>query len=176
MELYIKGNESYYLEDYEMAINYYLYYILYLDNTNLDKSIEKSNIYSNISACYLKLMDYNNSLLYGIKSLELNINNTISWGRVGWSYKALKIHTKAYESFIIANKLNPKNIYYINELKFYSKKMNNIDQKINITNLFSLFKNNSSLFNELKDLKSDIINGINQDKIYDLIENIINNL
>ena len=79
------GNDYYNDKNYTDSI------IIYdkLLNNIVDSNLI-SIIYSNKSACYLKLEDYYNALNEGLQSIQYNKNNSVAWGRVGWASKKLK--------------------------------------------------------------------------------------
>jgi len=154
-QLHDLANNLYYDHEYKDAINIY--------KSLIDNNYKKDIMYSNCAACYLKLKEYKKSLDYSLQAVEINMNYSRAWGRVGYSYKGLKMESNASKAFEIANKLDKNNENYKNEVKFYFDKLSN---KINITNIFSLLKNNNNLFNKLKELKSEIINS-SPEKMFD---------
>lgn len=145
------ANKYFYEGDYINAILLYDELLKTLFNNDL-----VSIIYSNKSACYLMLKDYVKALQNGVYSIKNNNINSKAWGRIGWSLKKIKKNDEAFNAFKIANKLNPSNINYKNEIFFYkSKKINNI-------NLIKLFKSSAYITNKLsnKDLKNNILKNI----------------
>lgn len=169
--LYYSATKYYYNNEFDLAIKNYLL-ILNYDQDNYIKldCILSSDIYSNISACYLKTFDYLKSLHYALKSINSKLDNSKAWGRVGWSYKGLKISDKSYESFKIANKLDKSNKYYISEINFYESNI-----KLNKNSLFSLFSKDKYILNKLKNknIMQSIMSGKKNNDIRDLLEYII---
>jgi tetratricopeptide (TPR) repeat protein len=165
--LHIKANQLYNIKKYIKAIALY--------SKLIDYNYEKAIMLSNRSACYLNLKDYLLSLDDSLKAIEINMNMVKAWGRVGYSYKGLKMHKDAYKAFEIANTLDKNNNLYKNELQYY---FNRFDNKINLSNIFKLLTNDTNLLNNLKEIKTEVINTtptnlFNNKKIIDLIENII---
>ena len=157
-------------EKYEFAINHY--------NLLLDSDYKLYIIYSNISACYLKLKNFKYALENALKSIQLNLNFSVAWGRVGFSYKGLKMFSESLKAFEIANKLNKKNIIYKNELIFLDNRFN---KKINMNNIFKIILNNKHVYDKIKEIKKDVlninINNIESNKnIYDIINQILNKI
>jgi tetratricopeptide (TPR) repeat protein len=132
--------------DYFNDNNYYNALIIY--NKLLENIIDNeliSILYSNISACYLKLENYHKALDKGIKALNYNNKNSVAWGRVGWASKKLKKHDESLHAFKIANNLNPYNFNYKNEIYYYNTK------KINKINFFELFKSSDYILKKISD-------------------------
>ena len=154
------------------ALNIYLEIIELLINNKITDNIFFSLIYSNISACHLKNKNYIKSLETGLISTQYNLHNAKAWGRIGWSYKGLKINNNAYKSFTLASKINPSNIYYKKEIELYESKI------LNKNNLFKLFLNDVTLLNKLKDKNNiaNILKGNLNDDILLLIDDVINKL
>jgi len=165
----INANNLYKNKKYNEAINIYLKLI--------DSDYKIDIIYSNLAACYLQNKDYFLALNYSLKSVQNNLQNSIGWGRVGYSYKGLKKYDNALKSFKIAYSLNKKKIYK-NEIIFFNNKL---DNKINKDNIFNLLLNDKNLLSDVNDLKNDILS-LNYNKIFEnkkinnLIENIISKL
>jgi len=142
-----KANKLYKEKNYENAK------IIY---TNLiEENYKKDIMYSNRAACNLQLKNYLEALNDSLKAVEINLNYALAWGRVGYSYKGLKMHSHAYKAFDIAHKLNKKNKIYLNETLFYHKRLSD---KLNIKTIFNLMMSNKPLFNKLQELKKDILN------------------
>lgn len=165
--IHIKANQLYKENEFEEAIKLYSELI----NNNYKKSI----ILSNRSACYLNLDNYFLALNDSLRSIELDINMAIAWGRVGYSYKGLKMHMDAVKAFEIANSLNKNNVIYKKEIQYY---FNRFDNKINLANIFKLLTNDKKMLNNLKEIKTEIVNVspndlFNNKKIVNLIETII---
>jgi tetratricopeptide (TPR) repeat protein len=144
----------------------------------LNKNYKSTTMYSNKAACYLYIKDYKNSLENSLKSIELDLNNSIAWGRVGYSYKGLKMFSESLNAFKIAHKLDKNNNIYLNEVIFLHNRLND---KINVNNVFNKLLNNKILFNKLKDFKNDIINRdfdvcLNNNNILGLMNEVINEL
>lgn len=138
-----------------------------------------SNIYSNKSACYLMLKNYLPALENSLFAIKYNITNSKAWGRIGWAYKGLKEKTKSLKAFNIANRLNPTNINYKNEIYYYTLK------NINNKNLLDIFKSSTNIINKLsnKDIKNKVLMNIftpnkllNDTSILNLIDTIINEI
>jgi tetratricopeptide (TPR) repeat protein len=130
------GNVEYQNKNYENAINTYMKI----------KNYSKIDIIkSNITACYLYLENYEKALHFGLLSIELNIKNSTSWGRIGSAYKGLNKKSEAYTAYKIANKLDPSNIYYTKELDYYRQNL-----KINAKDIFNLILNNKNLLDKIK--------------------------
>lgn len=142
-----KANKLYKKQKYIEAI------IIYSDL--IEKNYNKDIMYSNKAACNLQLKNYVESLSDSLKAVENNINNSIAWGRVGYSYKGLKMHSHAHKAFEIAHKLDEKNKIYLNETQYYYNRLSN---KLNMKTIFNLMMNNKDLYNQLTDLKKDILN------------------
>lgn len=151
---HIKANKLYRKEKYQDAIHIYTYLI--------ENDYKKDIMYSNRAACNLQLKNYLEALNDSLKAVECNINNSVAWGRVGYSYKGLKMHSHAFKAFEIATKINKKNKLYLNEVQFYHKRLSN---KLNMKTLFNLMMNNKPLFDQLQDLKKDITN-INNENFF----------
>lgn len=163
------ANFFFFCNNYKKALD--LYDILISNNYMID------TMYSNKAACYLKLKEYKNSLQQSLKSLEINLNSSVVWGRVGYSYKGLKMYYESLNAFKIAFKLNNNNKIYYNEIIFLKNK---IDNKINIKNVFNVLLNNKILFNNLKKIKNDFINNnfninniLSNKNIINLIDDIL---
>jgi len=144
----------------------------------IKQDYKKDIIYSNRAACNLQLKNYLEALNDSLKAVEINLNYALAWGRVGYSYKGLKMHSHAHKAFDIAHTLNKKNKIYLNENNFYYKRLSD---KLNIKTIFNLMMNNKSLFNELQGLKKDITNIDNQNfftnkKILDYADKLLENL
>jgi tetratricopeptide (TPR) repeat protein len=161
--LHNKANYLYKNEKYDEAIDIYLELVHNEYKINI--------IYSNISACYLKKKNYCSALYYSLTSLTYNVNNYIAWGRVGYSYKGLKKYKNALDAFNIAYTIY-KNKIYKKEIDYF---INKLDNKINKENIFNLLLNDKILFNEIKELKNDILN-YNFNKITKLIETVLTKL
>jgi tetratricopeptide (TPR) repeat protein len=164
---HIKANQLYNIRKYIKAIELY--------SKLIDSNYEKATMLSNRSACYLNLKNYLSSLADSLKAIEININMVKAWGRVGYSYKGLEMHKDAYKAFEIANTLDKNNDLYKNELQYYFNRFNN---KINLSNIFKLLTSDIKLLNNLKEIKTDIINTtptnlFNNKKIINFIETII---
>jgi small glutamine-rich tetratricopeptide repeat-containing protein alpha len=169
-QLHLNANNFFYNEQYNDAINIY--------KELIENNYKKDIMYSNCGACYLKLKDYTKSLNDSLKAVEINLNYSKAWGRVGYSYKGLNMDSNACKAFEIANKLDKDNQNYKNEMTYYFDKLSN---KINITNIFSLLKNNNNLFSKLKELKSEILNSsptkiFENNNIKKFMESVIENL
>jgi tetratricopeptide (TPR) repeat protein len=134
------GNDYFKETDYSNAL---IIYNKLLENI-IDNNLI-SVLYSNKSACYLKLENYHSALDEGIKSLKYNNNNSIAWGRIGWASKKLKKHEEALQAFKIANNLNPYNFNYKNEIYYYNTK------KIDKINFFELFKSSDYIIKKISD-------------------------
>jgi tetratricopeptide (TPR) repeat protein len=109
--LHKNANELFMQEKYELANEIY--------NQLLNNQYKPDIIYSNKAACFLKLKNYKSALDCGLKSIQINLNNSIAWGRIGYSYKGLKMFTESLNAFEIAHKLNKNNDKYLKELIFY---------------------------------------------------------
>ncbi len=168
-KLHLTANELFKNKQYTEAIEIY--------NDLIKYNYKNDIMNSNIAACYLKLRNFIKSLEYSLQSVELNINNSVNWGRVGYSYKGLKMYKESLKSFKIAYSLENKKIY-LDEINFLNSK---IDNKINMTNVFNLLLNDKELFNKLKNIKTEVLNTspteiFNNNKIIGLIENVLDNL
>ena len=151
-------------------------------NKILDNIIDNdlmSIICSNKSACYLKLEDYNNAINEGIKSIQFNKINPVSWGRIGWALKKLKKYNEALNAFKIASKLNPYNLNYKNEIYYFNSK------KIDKINFFNLFKSSDYIMKKIHDInfRNNILNNsltpenlINNYEFIKLIDYIISKI
>ena len=144
----------------------------------VNKNYKSTIMYSNKAACYLYIKDYKNALENSLKSIEFDLNNSIAWGRVGYSYKGLKMFSESLNAFKIAHKLDKNNNIYLNEVIFLHNRLND---KINVNNVFNKLLNNKILFNKIKDLKNDIINRdfdtcLNNNNIIGLMNEVINEL
>jgi tetratricopeptide (TPR) repeat protein len=146
-DLHKIANNLFIKEQYELADNLY--------NQLVDNQYKLDIIYSNKAACFLKLKNYKSALMCALNSVQINLNNSIAWGRIGYSYKGLKMFTESLNAFEIAHKLNKNNESYLKELIFLHQRFNS---KINVTNVFNLLLNDQVLFNKLKDIKNEIIN------------------
>jgi tetratricopeptide (TPR) repeat protein len=160
-DLHSKANNFYYNKNYSKAIDLY---------THLINNLYKLDImYSNRSACYLQLKNYTLSLHDGLKSIENNLNKSIAWGRIGYSYKGLNLNENAFKAFKIAHKFDKENNVYINEINYYLN-------KVNITNIYNLFKNDDKLFNMLLENKNDILNHKLNNNVLTLFDKIISKI
>ena len=169
-DLHKIANNLFIYDQYELADNLY--------NQLVDKQYKLDIIYSNKAACFLKLKNYKSALMCALKSVQIDLNNSIAWGRIGYSYKGLKMFTESLNAFEIAHKLNKNNESYLKELIFLHQRFNN---KINVTNVFNLLLNDQVLFNKLKDIKNEIINTdvancLKNDNITSLINIVMNEL
>lgn len=147
MDIHKIANNLFINEEYEIANE--LYNILIKMNYKIDI------IYSNKAACFLKLKNYKDALDFALKSIQNNLNYSVSWGRIGYAYKGLKMFSESLNAFEIAHKLNKRNKNYIKELLFLNERFNN---KINMNNIFNLLLSNENILNKLKNIKNDIIN------------------
>jgi tetratricopeptide (TPR) repeat protein len=166
-QLHKNANELFIQKKYKSAIKIY--------NNLINNNYKLSIIYSNKAACFMKLKKYKKSLMYSLYSVEHNLNNSIAWGRVGYSYKGLNMLAEALEAFDIAHKLNKNNENYSKEIIFLNELINS---KINIKNVFKLLFNNKTLYNKLKNIKNVISNNnlsINQISNNNEINKILNN-
>jgi len=164
------GNNFFIEGQYELANEIY--------SELLDNQYKTDIIYSNKAACFLKLKNYKSALVCALSSVQINLKNSIAWGRIGYSYKGLKMFTESLNAFEIAHKLNKNNENYLKELIFLHQRFNN---KINVTNVFNLLLNNKIIFNKLKGIKNeiintDIINCLNNNNITSLINEVMNEL
>jgi len=171
LDLHKYANQLFITEDYILANEIYDYI---LKNNQYKPDI----IYSNKAACFLKIKDYKNALFYALKSVEINLNYSIAWGRIGYAYKGLKMFTESLNAFEIAHKLDKNNENYLKELIFIHKRFND---KINTSNVFNLLLNNKIIFNKLKNMKNEIINTnvtnfLNNENITSLIKEVMNEL
>ena len=167
------ANESFVNGNYNLANE--LYNQLLVDS---NQEYKPDIIYSNISACFLKINNYISALDYALKSVQINLNNSIAWGRIGYSYKGLKMFSESLNAFEVAHKLDKYNENYLKELIFLHKRFN---EKINVTNVFNLLLNNQIIFNKLKSMKNQITNTnvgncLNNDNITSLISEVMNKL
>ena len=161
-----KANKLYYNKNYYEAINIY--------NLLIENNYKINIIYSNRAACFLQIKDYLKALNDSLKSVELDLNYSKAWGRVGYSYKGLKMDINALKAFEIALKFNKNSKVYQNETEYYLNKYSN---KLNFTNIFNLLKD-KKIFEDLKKIKNEILNTNNQkvldnENIINFIENII---
>ena len=171
LDLHKYANESFVNGNYNLANELYQ---KILDDYQYKPDI----IYSNKAACLLKLKDYKIALYCALKSVEINLNSSIAWGRVGYAYKGLKMFSESLNAFEIAHKLDKNNEIYLKELIFLHKRFN---EKINTTNIFNLLLNNKNIFNKLKNMKNEIVNTnvtncLNNENITSLISEVINEL
>jgi tetratricopeptide (TPR) repeat protein len=158
------ANDLYENNQYNFAIKIYDELI----NNNYNLSI----IYSNKAACFLQMKEYKNALENSLMSVQYDLKNSIAWGRIGSSYKGLKMFAESLSAYETAHKLNKNNSNYLQELIFLHKWFNN---KINTTNIFNLLLNNKILFEKLKKKKSDILSG-NIDETTTFIKELMNEL
>jgi tetratricopeptide (TPR) repeat protein len=158
------ANNLFIYKQYYLAIEIYNYL--------LNKQYKSSIMYSNKSACYLYIKDYKKALYYALLSVQLDLNNSIAWGRIGYSYKGLKMFSESLNAFEIAHKFNKNNNNYLKELIFLHDRFN---KKININNIFNLLLNNNILFNKIKENKNNIINNC-LDNNNNIINEILNKL
>lgn len=172
--IHITANNYFNEGDYSNAILLYDELLKTLINNKII-----SNIYSNKSACYLMLKNYVHALENALFAVKYNITNSKAWGRIGWAYKGLKEKTKSLKAFNIANRLNPTNINYKNEIYYYTIK------NINNKNLLEIFKSSTNIINKLsnKDIKNKIWMNIftptkllNDTSILNLIDTIIDEI
>jgi tetratricopeptide (TPR) repeat protein len=155
-----KANKLYYNKNYYEAISIY--------NLLIENNYKINIIYSNRAACFLQIKDYLKALNDSLKSVELDLNYSKAWGRVGYSYKGLKMDINALKAFEIALKFNKNSKLYKNETEYYLNKYSN---KLNFTNIFNLLKD-KKIYEDLKKIKTEILN-TNHQKVLDN-ENIIN--
>jgi tetratricopeptide (TPR) repeat protein len=155
MEEHKKANQFYNKKKYNNAKQ------IYLELINQD--YKKDIMYSNCAACHLQLKNYKEALENSLKAIEINLNYALAWGRVGYSYKGLKMHSHAHKAFDIATKLDKENKIYSNEANFYYKRLS---AKLNLKTIFNIMVNNKDLYNKLIKLKSTILT-INKDNFFD---------
>jgi len=159
----ITANNFFYKNKINLALKFYFYI---LDTT--DDKLLLSNIYSNISACYMKLKDNLSSLNYSLQATTYNLKNTKAWARIGWSYKCLKIYNKSLQAFTIASNFNPNNNFYKKEISYLETKI-----VIDKNKVFDLFLNNSNILDKIKKNKKNILSGNITKEIKNLINYII---
>ena len=152
--LHLKANILYKDKKYDKAT---LIYTLLLDN-----NYKVDIMYSNRAACFLQKKDYCKSLNDSLKAVEINLNYSKAWARVAYSYKGLKMRLNSLKAFEIALKIDKTNKLYQSEAECF---FNNISNKFNLKNLFSLLKD-KNLIDNLKLIKTDILN-TSTDKILD---------
>jgi tetratricopeptide (TPR) repeat protein len=160
-KIHIYSNKLYIKKKYEDAIEFYNYLIY--NNYKIDV------IYSNISACYLKLKNYLLALNKALNSVENNINNAKTWARIGYAYKGLKLHKNAYKSFEIALSLDKNNKIYKMETEFY---FNRYNKQLTFFNIYNIIKNNNEIYSDVKKLK----NNINMNNILTVVEKLFEKL
>lgn len=160
-ELHKLANDLYFDEQYEEAIDIY--------NELICNKYNISIMYSNKAACYLQLKHYTLALQNSLKSVEVNLNNVVAWGRIGYSYKGLKMFAESLNAFGIAHKLDKNNKIYLKELIFFNKRFTD---KINKTTIFNLLINNKDLFNKIKNIKNNVIDN----DISEIVNEILNKL
>lgn len=162
-----QANQYYALKQYYEAIDIYSFLI--------KREYKIDIMYSNRAACYLHLQKFNLALQDSLSAVESNNNFATAWARVGYSYKALGLHSKAFTAFEIAYSFNKKKIYK-NEINFYQNKFS---KNTSIINVFNIIKNDKNILDKIKKFKSEIINTnniFNNNNILDLVENIIDKL
>lgn len=162
-----QANQYYCIKQYDDAIDIYSFLI--------KKNYKIDIMYSNRAACYLNLQKFNLALQDSLFSVEHNNTFVTGWGRVGYSYKALGLHSKAFTAFEIAYNFNKKDIYK-NELDYYQDKFS---KNTSVINVFNIIKNDKIIFDKIKKFKSEIINTtdiFNNNNILDLVESIIDKL
>jgi tetratricopeptide (TPR) repeat protein len=164
-----KANKLYYNKKYDEAINIY--------NLLIENNYKINIIYSNRAACFLQIKDYLKALNDSLKSVELDLNYSKAWGRVGYSYKGLKMDMNASKAFEIALKFDNNNKLYEKEIELYFNKYSN---KINFTSVCNLLKD-KKIFNDLKKIKNEILNTksdkiLNNKNIINFIDDIIHKL
>jgi len=149
-----KANKLYYNKNYYEAISIY--------NLLIENNYKINIIYSNRAACFLQIKDYLKALNDSLKSVEIDLNYSKAWGRVGYSYKGLKMDINALKAFEIALKFNKNSKLYKNETEYYLNKYSN---KLNFTNIFNLLKD-KKIYEDLKKIKTEILN-TNHQKVLD---------
>jgi tetratricopeptide (TPR) repeat protein len=160
------ANKLYYNKKYYEAISIY--------NLLIENNYKINIIYSNRAACFLQIKDYLKALNDSLKSVELDLNYSKAWGRVGYSYKGLKMDINALKAFEIALKFNKNSKVYKNETEYYLNKYSN---KLNFKNVFNLLKD-KKIYEDLKKIKNEILNTNHQkvldnQKIINFFDNII---
>ncbi|KAK6916478.1 Tetratricopeptide repeat 1 [Dillenia turbinata] len=127
------GNEHYKKQDYRMALRKYRKALRYLDvcwekdGIDEDKSLAlrktKSQIFTNSSACKLKLEDVHGALLDADFAMREGENNVKALFRQGQAYMALNDIDAAVESFKKALELEPNDGGIKKELAVAKKKL-----------------------------------------------------
>ncbi len=136
--------------------NNQFYFAIKIYNELIDNNYNLSIMYSNKAACFLQLKDYKSALENSLASVQHDLNNSVAWGRIGSSYKGLKMFSESLTAYETAHKLNKDNNNYLKELIFLHEWFNN---KINTTNIFNLLLNNKNLLEKLKSMKNEILTG-----------------
>ena len=113
------ANKLFINKKYKSAIKIY--------NLLLKKLYKIDIIYSNKAACYLFMKKYKNALEASLYSVQNNLKYSIAWGRIGYSYKGLKMYSESLKAFEIAYKIS-KNNNYLEEINFFNQRLN---EKIN---------------------------------------------
>nr|XP_043621061.1 peptidyl-prolyl cis-trans isomerase CYP40-like [Erigeron canadensis]XP_043621062.1 peptidyl-prolyl cis-trans isomerase CYP40-like [Erigeron canadensis] len=121
------GNEAFKKQDYKMALRKYKKAVRYLDvcwdkeGVDDDRSIsmgkKKATIFTNSSACKLKLGDPKGALIDTEFALRDSDNNAKAWFRQGQAYMALNEVDAALESFKKAKELEPNDAGIKRELQ-----------------------------------------------------------
>ncbi|KAK4284662.1 hypothetical protein QN277_001462 [Acacia crassicarpa] len=127
------GNEYYKKQDYKMALRKYRKALRYLDicweKEGIDEELSlslrktKSQVFTNSSACKLKLGDLKGALLDTEFAMRDGDNNVKAWFRQGQAYMALNDIDAAVESFKKALALEPNDAGIKKELSAARKKI-----------------------------------------------------
>lgn len=126
-------------------------------------TIDKSILLCNRAACYIKMEEYNKSLIDIIETVRIKPNWGKAWGRLGASLYGLERFDKAITAYKKANELDPSYIYD-NMIKM----LENIDNRFTISNdVINKILTNDNLINKM--LTNDkLINKIKDENIQKL--------
>lgn len=128
-----KGNEYFKIGKYAAAVEEYK---SALKCTNLDQ--ERLSIYKNLSACFLKLKEFDSALSFALKSLEINGSDEKALFRKVKAKEGLKRYREALKDGLALAKMYPQNASIQDTLR-------DLNQKIE-----ELEKDESSLLNRLR--------------------------
>lgn len=171
LDLHLSGNKYFEEEQYEKALQEY---------SKIDNSYENIHIiFSNKSACYLKINKYVEALNYGLKSVEKNLKYATAWARVGSAYKGLKKFNNAYQSYKFAAYFNPNSELYKNEIINFSKKFD-----LTPSVLYEMFLNDGKIMERCRNVNfknmilwtKNPLDLITNHDLHDIMKDIINNL
>ncbi|XP_054162334.1 protein unc-45 homolog B-like, partial [Oppia nitens] len=151
------GNQLVKSGDYKIAINEYLKALSLSDNTLSDDSktwqTNRLNLYKNLSLCYLKLEDYENTISYATKALELSPTDIKTLLRRCSALETMQRYSDAFKDALNIQHLEPNNMSIKTTLRRLNAKIQ------------ELVKQNSSISSRMKQMFDYLTDdGIEADK------------